>query len=139
MFNAFDPKGAPEPNGRDRADRGPEQPLADREVPIGFAVTPAGVHEWLDGELSETEVKRADSARHVEFWNRINAEAAVRRDMRTPAHVPAQIMAAIAPTRARAVEPWFRRPMTMNPVVAIAAAAGLVAVGALVAMLARAA
>ena len=64
MFNAFDPKGAPEPTGRDRADRVPEQqPLADREVPIGFAVTPAGVHEWLDGDAAETDIRRADSAR----------------------------------------------------------------------------
>ena len=60
MFNAFDPKGAPEPTGRDRADRVPEQqPLADREVPIGFAVTPAGVHEWLDGDAAETDIRRA--------------------------------------------------------------------------------
>ena len=138
MFNAFDPKGAPEqPNGRDRADRGPEQPLADREVPIGFSVTPAGVHEWLDGDLPETDVRRADSARHVEFWNRLNAEAVARRQIRTPAHVQAQIMAAIAPAKAVAAEPWFRRSVALNPIVALAAAAALVGLGALVAMMAR--
>ena len=138
MFNAFDPKGSPEPIGRDRADRGPEQqPLADREVPIGFAVTPAGVHEWLDGELPEAEVRRADSTRHVEFWNRLNAEAAVRRDMKTPVHVQAQIMAAIAPQTATVAEPWFRRSMTVNPIVALAAAAGLVVLGAAMALVAR--
>ena len=138
MFNAFDPKGAPEqPNGRDRADRGPEQPLADREVPIGFAVTPSGVHEWLDGDASETDVRRADSVRHIEFWNRLNAEAAVRREVRTPAHVQAQIMAAIAPQRATVVEPWFQRSLAVKPIVALAAAAGLVAFGAAMAMLAR--
>lgn len=139
MFNAFDPKGAPEPTGRDRADRAPEQqqPLADREVPIGFAVTPAGVHEWLDGDASETEVRRADSTRHIEFWNRLNAEAAVRREMKTPIHVQAQIMAAIAPARATAVEPWFRRDMAVKPIVALAAAAGLVVFGAAMALLAR--
>ena len=70
MFNAFDPKGAPEPTGRDRADRSPEQPLADREVPIGFAVTPAGVHEWLDGELPEADIRRSDTARHVDVCRR---------------------------------------------------------------------
>jgi hypothetical protein len=139
MFNAFDPKGAPEPTGRDRADRVPEQqPLADREVPIGFAVTPAGVHEWLDGDAAETDIRRADSARHIEFWNRLNAEAAVRREVRTPAHVQAQIMAAIAPQRATVVEPWFQRSFAVKPIVAIAAAAGLVAFGAaMAAMFAR--
>lgn len=137
MFNAFDPKGAPEPNGRGRAERGPEQPPADREVPIGFSVTPAGVHEWLDGELPESEVRRADTARHVEFWNRLNAEAEARRQIRTPAHVQAQIMAAIAPTRATAVEPWFRRSLALNPIVALAAAAALVGLGAVIALMAR--
>ena len=137
MFNAFDPKGAPEPTGRDRADRVPEQPLADREVPIGFAVTPSGVHEWLDGDAAETDVRRSDSVRHIEFWNRLNAEAAVRREVRTPPHVQAQIMAAIAPQRATVVEPWFQRSLAVKPIVAIAAAAGLVAFGAAMAMLAR--
>lgn len=138
MFNAFDPKGAPEPTGRDRADRGSEQqPLADREVPIGFAVTPAGVHEWLDGDASETDVRRSDSTRHIEFWNRLNAEAAVRREVRTPPHVQAQIMAAIAPRTATVAEPWFQRTLAVKPIVAIAAAAGLVAFGAAMALLAR--
>ena len=138
MFNAFDPKGAPEPTGRDRADRGSEQqPLADREVPIGFAVTPVGVHEWLDGDAAETDVRRSDSVRHIEFWNRLNAEAAVRREVRTPPHVQAQIMAAIAPQRATVVEPWFQRSLAVKPIIALAAAAGLVAFGAAMAMLAR--
>ena len=137
MFNAFDPKGAPEPTGRDRADRVPEQPLADREVPIGFAVTPSGVHEWLDGDAAETDVRRSVSVRHIEFWNRLNAEAAVRREVRTPPHVQAQIMAAIAPQRATVVEPWFQRSLAVKPIVAIVAAAGLVAFGAAMALLAR--
>ena len=137
MFNAFDPQGAPQPNGRDRSDRGPEQPLADREVPIGFAVTPQGVHEWLDGELPESDVRRADTARHMEFWTRLNAEAATRREMKTPAHVQAAIMAAIAPAKATVVEPWYSKSMAVTPVVAMAAAAGLVALGAALAMIAR--
>ena len=138
MFNSFDPKGAPEPTGRDRADRVSEQqPLADREVPIGFAVTPAGVHEWLDGDASETDIRRADSTRHIEFWNRLNAEATVRREVRTPAHVQAAIMAAISPAKATVVEPWFRRDVALNPVVALATAAGLILLGAAMAMIAR--
>ena len=140
MFNAFDPQGARDGRESDRApERAPEQPMADREVPIGFAVTPAGVHEWLDGELTEAEVRRADTARHVEFWNRLNSDVEVRRQMKTPAHVSAQIMAAIAPTQvaAPATESWMSRGVTLSPMVAVAAAAGLLAAGALIASIVR--
>ena len=140
MFNAFDPQGARDGRESDRApERAPEQPMADREVPIGFAVTPAGVHEWLDGELTEAEIRRADTARHVEFWNRLNSDVEVRRQMKTPAHVSAQIMAAIAPTQvaAPATESWVSRGITLSPMVAIAAAAGLLAAGALIASVVR--
>jgi hypothetical protein len=140
MFNAFDPQGARDGRESDRApERAPEQPMADREVPIGFAVTPAGVHEWLDGELSEAEIRRADTARHVEFWNRLNSDVEVRRQMKTPAHVSAQIMAAIAPTQvaAPATESWMSRGVTLSPMVAVAAAAGLLAAGALIASIVR--
>ena len=136
MFNAFDPQGARDGRESERAaERAPEQPMADREVPIGFAVTPAGIHEWLDGELSEAEVRRADTARHVEFWNRLNSDVEVRRQMKTPAHVSAQIMAAIAPTQvvAPAAESWTSRGITLSPMGAIAAAAGLLAAGAVIA------
>jgi hypothetical protein len=140
MFNAFDPQGARDGRESDRApERAPEQPMADREVPIGFAVTPAGVHEWLDGELTEAEIRRADTARHVEFWNRLNSDVEVRRQMKTPAHVSAQIMAAIAPTQvaAPATESWMSRGVTLSPMVAVAAAAGLLAAGALIASIVR--
>ena len=140
MFNAFDPQGARDGRESERAaERAPEQPMADREVPIGFAVTPPGVHEWLDGELSEAEIRRADTARHVEFWNRLNSDVEVRRQMKTPAHVSAQIMAAIAPTQvaAPATESWANRGITLSPMVAIAAAAGLIAAGALIASVVR--
>ena len=140
MFNAFDPQGARDGRESDRApERAPEQPMADREVPIGFAVTPAGVHEWLDGELTEAEIRRADTVRHVEFWNRLNSDVEVRRQMKTPAHVSAQIMAAIAPTQvaAPATESWVSRGITLSPMVAIAAAAGLLAAGALIASVVR--
>ena len=138
MFNAFDPNGAREQRAPERGERGAEQPIADREVPIGFSVTPQGVHEWLDGEVEESAIRRSETTRHIEFWNRLNAEAETRRQMKTPAHVQAQIMAAIAPQRARQVAtPWFSRPITITPMTAAAAAAGLVAVGAMLAWAAR--
>jgi hypothetical protein len=57
--------------------------------------------------------------------------------MKTPAHVQAAIMAAIAPAQVQAAEPWFRRNLAVTPIVALAAAAGLVALGATMALIAR--
>jgi predicted phage tail protein len=52
------------------------------------------IHQWLDGELSESEARKAD-ARQVAMWSRIAVETDQRRRMTTPAHVAANIMAAL--------------------------------------------
>jgi hypothetical protein len=83
---------------RDAAGESPlaDRPMADREVPLPG--TPGGsalaLHQWLDGDLSEGEARRAD-ARQVEFWSRMTTETDRRRRMTTPSHVTAQIMAAL--------------------------------------------
>ena len=116
-----------EQNGRERN----AAPLSDREVPIGRRRTPAAVHQWLDGELPETEVRRGDTQRDVEFWNRIAEQSEARRQMRTPAHLQAQIMAALPQTAPAAdATPWYGRPIEMAPVYAILGGAALVAAGA---------
>ena len=116
-----------EQNGRERN----AAPLSDREVPLGRRRTPAAVHAWLDGELPETEVRRGDTQRDVEFWNRIAEQSEARRQMRTPAHLQAQIMAAL-PQAAPAADttPWYGRSIELAPVVAILGGAALVAAGA---------
>ena len=88
-------------------------------------------YAWLDGELPETEVRRGDTKRDVEFWSRIAEQSEARRQMRTPAHLQAQIMAAL-PTSAPAVdaERWYSRSIELAPVVAILGGAALVAAGA---------
>ena len=131
LDNLHSPDGRSD-NGREQ--NGREQnaaPLSDREVPIGRRRTPAAVHAWLDGELPETEVRRGDTARDVEFWSRISEQSEARRQMRTPAHLQAQIMAAL-PTSAPAadVERWYSRSIELAPVVAILGGAALVAAGA---------
>jgi len=123
-------------NGRDRARRidASEQsvePLTDREVPIGVSRTPAAVQAWLDGEADESAIAGTDT-RHVEFWARMNAETAHRRQVRTPVEVQQRIMAALPMAAPAAATPWYRKDITMNPAVAAAAAAGLLAVGAAV-------
>ena len=82
-------------NDRPVADR----PLADREVPLpgtadASAEAVTAVQQWLDGDLSEVDARRTD-AKQVEFWNRMASETDRRRRMTTPAHVSAQIMAAL--------------------------------------------
>ena len=123
-------------NGRDRARRDgasqqPAEPLTDREVPLGVSRTPASVQAWLDGDAPEASVQGADT-RHVEFWARINAETERRRQVRTPVEVQQRIMAALPADAPAAAAPWYRREITMNPAVAVAAAASLLAVGAAV-------
>lgn len=82
---------------RDTA-RGTDRPMADREVPLPGTAAAAGtslvIHQWLDGEASEAEARRADAGQ-VKLWNRVTAEADQRRRMTTPTYVAANIMAAI--------------------------------------------
>ncbi len=76
-----------------------DRPLMDREVPLpgmDASNNPAvlAIHQWLDGELSETDARRAD-AKQVAMWSRISTETDQRRRMTTPTHVAANIMAAL--------------------------------------------
>jgi hypothetical protein len=135
-LNARDGEGT---SGRERPVRAPEfaQPLADREVPLN-AVTAADdvVNRWLDGDAPEPVALRGDAARHVDFWKHVNAETERRRRMVTPAHLAAQIMEALPGVAMAHAEPWYRKELHLSPVTAMAAAAGLLALGAaLVALL----
>ncbi len=76
-----------------------DRPLADREVPLpGMAASDdpsvIAIHRWLDGELSEADARKVD-ARQVAMWSRVAVETDQRRRMTTPAHVAANIMAAL--------------------------------------------
>ncbi len=128
--------------GRDagRPDNG--APLADREVPLpgseAFGATPMAVHAWLDGEATEAEARQAD-ARQVALWSRIADETATRRRMTTPAYVQDRIMDALPdahPARALATTAGVTAGrIALTPVMAMMAAAGLVALGFLLAKL----
>ena len=108
-----------------------ERPLTDREVPLGQARNMAPIHAWLDGELPESAVRTAESARDVDFWRKVTEETARRRTVKTPAYLEAQIMAALPTDRtADGVQTWWAREVTMTPATAAVAAASLLAVGA---------
>jgi len=112
----------------------PATPLTDREVPIGVARTNDLVHAWLDGELPEAALSGTESAHHVDFWKRLDRDLESRRVMQTPAHVQQKIMDALpALSTTTATEtPWWGRSIAISPIAVAAAAAGLLALGAVV-------
>ncbi len=112
--------------------RQPERPLADREVPLGQPTTAIadGVHAWLDGDAPESSVRRAEWSRDVEFWKRLDEDLAARRRMRTPAHLQAQIMAALPMQTPQLEAPWYRREIVLTTSTAFVAAATLVVAAA---------
>src|SRR5574340_790363 len=61
-----------------------QRPVSDREVPLTGRTAMADIHAWLDGDLPETAVRRADTAHDIEFWNRLEKDVEVRRQMKTP-------------------------------------------------------
>jgi hypothetical protein len=114
-----------------------EQPLADREVPLGHQendsrVLAPAVHAWLDGELPEASVRKGDTARDVEFWKNLNVEVERRRRMVTPIYLESRIMEALPQSAPQVITPWFRREFVITPFAAVGAASALVIVVAAV-------
>ena len=118
--------------GRERPRRASEQsqPLVDREVPLDGTAASEMINRWLDGEGPEPVAVSADTARQVDLWRRIEQESEQRRRMVTPAHVKAQIMAALPADAPQMALPWWKKSIQVSPIVALTAAAGLVALGA---------
>ena len=139
MSNNYNAHGGRE-DGRHSRDLGVSREIRssvpDREVPLGLTRTPPAIHQWLDGDVAETAVRRADTARHVDFWKRLEAEAGVRREMRTPPHVLTNIMAALPEGRPE-VTKWYQRRIELTPVALAAVAAGLLGAGLVFGLFAR--
>ena len=131
MLDDLNPQGG-RPQGSEPQRARAERQLTDREVPIDSARnrTPASIHAWLDGEVPESAVRTAETARDVEFWRRVTEETDKRRAMRTPAHLEAQIMAALPVEMADGSATWWQREVVVTPGKAAVAAASLLAVGA---------
>ena len=113
-----------------------DRPMADREVALPGLLAADGparvIQQWLDGETSEAEALRAD-AKQVELWKMISTETEQRRRMTTPAHVAANIMAAIPETRtetktATATRAIVERKAALSMTMLMIMGAGLVAI-----------
>lgn len=131
MFEDLNSETQGEGRTPDRA-RLPERPVSDREVPLGPPSTtiPSAVHAWLDGETPERDARRGEWSRDVDFWKKMDADLAHRRRMRTPAHLQAQIMAAIPQHAPQVITPWWRREFVVTPSSAIVAVITLMAASA---------
>lgn len=122
------------PNERSERPADPQGPLADREVPLAPIATADVIHRWLDGDLPEPAGMHGDSARAVEFWRRIGEEAERRRQVVTPPHVAARIMASLPDMQVAAprATPWWKKDLQLSPVTALALIGGAFALGVLV-------
>jgi hypothetical protein len=128
-----------EPNRRGEAAReGSKQsseggaPLADREVPLPPVATMDHIHRWLDGEAPEPTGLRADQARSLDFWRRLDEETERRRRVVTPPYVAARIMASLPETRAAMmVAPWWKKDVHLSPATIVALAIGAFSLGLL--------
>jgi hypothetical protein len=131
MLDDLNPQGGRPESQQPKRASAERQPLTDREVPLGQGRNMAPIHAWLDGELPESAVRTADSARDVDFWRKVTEETDRRRMVKTPAYLEAQIMAALPTDRtADGAQTWWAREVTMTPATAAVAAASLLAVGA---------
>ena len=73
---------------------------ADREVPLPAMPAADGqdnvVQLWLDGEATEADARRSNNSA-VEIWMRVQRDAGQMHQVKAPAHLAANIMAALAP------------------------------------------
>ena len=132
MQNEFN---APDGRGETRRTRAHEEEshvVGDREVPLVRKGLTGDVHAWLDGELPETTLRQSGATKQVEFWNQIGAEMSARREVKTPTHVAAQIMAALPATTPALITPWYRREMVVTPGRAVAIGTAIAAAAAAV-------
>lgn len=107
--------------------------LPDREVPLPGSA-PALLHQWLDGDVGVAVVKATPGGNEaVDLWNKIHDEAETLRSRTTPLYVHKRIMEALPDDTYRMHQPWYRRPVVMNPGVLMGAAAALLGLGAVIA------
>lgn len=101
MLHRHEAHDNPDPKARDTRDAAvsAERPMADREVPLpgvsaADATTADVIQMWLDGDATEA-VARQENNPAVEFWMRVGTDVEPMRRAKAPAHLMANIMAAI--------------------------------------------
>jgi hypothetical protein len=112
----------------------------DREVPIFADVTGVDqssselLNRWLDGDVPESAMlSTSDGDEAVDLWNKIHDEAELLRNRTTPLYVHKRIMDSLPEDLYKRRLPWYRRPVSVNPLLLVVLAVGLVVVGVAVA------
>jgi hypothetical protein len=126
----------PKPGAVPSTDRPEENTpvVADREVPLPNNTGIMMLHQWLDGDAAVGAVlATAGGNESVDLWTKINDEAELLRSRTTPLYVHKRIMEALPDDIYRISQPWYRRPVMLNPTAMIVGAAALLGFGALVA------
>ncbi len=126
----------PDRPNMDRAqsgDRPVRRRTPDREVPIfseNRSPSSEVLDQWLDGDVSDSVMLATDDGDDtVDLWNKIHDEAELLRSRKTPLYVHKRIMDSLPDDLYRKRVPWYRRPVPVNPMLLIAIALGLVALG----------
>jgi len=112
----------------DNPDAGAPEKKEHRRTP---PATPA-VQAWLDGEASREGLASADEQETAAFWTKVNDEAEMLRRRKTPIHVQQKILGALPSEPPKAPARAGSGSISLSPTVAIALAAGLVAIGAVI-------
>ncbi len=124
----YQPSATPTPAAR------PSTPASDREVPLPVGGTPLLLNQWLDGDVKLSVMQGSPGGNEaVDLWNKIHDEAETLRSRTTPLYVHKRIMESLPDDPYRLQQPWYRRPVVINPAALIAVAAALVVLGAVVA------
>lgn len=131
MFHDLHSDGLGDGRTRERSEPS-TRPLADREVPLGppRSSMAEAIHAWLDGEATESQARRSNSGRDVDFWKRLDEDLAARRRLRTPSHLHARIMNALPMHAPTLITPWWRREFVVTPSSAFVVATTLVVMAA---------
>jgi hypothetical protein len=110
------------------------QRLPDREVPIPNSGGTSVLHQWLDGDVSVAVMRATQGGNDtVDLWNKIHDEAETLRSRTTPLYVHKRIMDSLPDDTYRSHHPWYKRSISINPAVMIAAGIVLFSLGALIA------
>ncbi len=134
----------PAGSGGQRGGRNGRRRTPDREIPI----FPGGVdrmtgddpsstellNRWLDGDAPESAMLATrDGDDAVDLWNKIHDEAELLRNRTTPLYVHKRIMDSLPNDLYQKRLPWYRRPISLNPLLLVLLAAALVVIGVVVA------
>ncbi|MEO6778211.1 MAG: hypothetical protein ABI194_02070 [Gemmatimonadaceae bacterium] len=128
----FAPRSKPSEVGRTPSSRH----MPDCEVPLPTSATTSVLHQWLDGDVSAAVVRASQGGNDaVDLWTKIHDEAETLRSRTTPLYVHKRIMDSLPDDKYQGHNPWYKRPIKMNPAVLIGGAVVLVAIGIAVAQM----